>query len=72
MFKIDQDFIKDRLSGVSFTFMTDEDIEKLSVVTVRNVQTFDHLDRPTDEGLHDKRMGVSPFGDRNEICRTCG
>lgn len=72
MLKIDQDLIKDRLSGVSFTFLTDEDILKLSVVECRNLQTFDHLDRPSDEGLHDKKMGVSPFGDRNETCRTCG
>jgi len=36
MFKIDTNLIKDRLAGVSFQFLTDEEIQKLSVVEVRN------------------------------------
>jgi DNA-directed RNA polymerase I subunit RPA1 len=63
--------IKDRISGVSFSFLTDEEIQKLSVVEVRKTQTFDQLGNPYPEGLHDKRMGVSPF-DKNSGCPTCG
>jgi DNA-directed RNA polymerase beta' subunit len=37
MFKIDDQLIKDRLDGVSFSFYTREEIEKLSVVKVNNV-----------------------------------
>jgi DNA-directed RNA polymerase I subunit RPA1 len=56
---------------VSFHFLTDLEIEKLSVVEISNPQTFDHLDNPNPHGLHDKRMGVSPF-DRHGVCPTCG
>lgn len=38
---------------------------------IRNKQTFDHLANPNDEGLHDRRMGVSPF-DHGAMCPTCG
>lgn len=71
MFKIDTELIKDRLSGVSFSFLTEEEIKRLSVVEVKSTQTFDNLDNPVAGGLHDKRMGVSPF-DRNSSCPTCG
>jgi hypothetical protein len=36
MFKIDDELIKDRLAGVSFSFYTREEIKKLSVVCVSN------------------------------------
>ena len=71
MFKIDDKIIQDRLSGVSFQFLIESEIKKLSVVQVNNLQTFDHLDVPNANGLHDKRMGVSPF-DRTSACPTCG
>jgi len=71
MFKIDSNLIQDRISGVSFSFLTDDEISKLSVVEVRKTQTFDQLGNPIPEGLHDKRMGVSPF-DKNSMCPTCG
>jgi DNA-directed RNA polymerase I subunit RPA1 len=71
MFKIDDTIIKDRLSGVSFSFFTEEEIKKLSVVEVKETQTFDHLDNPNDYGLHDKKMGISPF-DKTGSCPTCG
>ena len=71
MFKIDENMIKDRLCGVSFQFLTEEEIQKLSVVEVRSTNTFDTLDNPIPGGLHDKKMGVSPF-DRNSSCPTCG
>ena len=71
MFKIDSTLIEEHLSGVSFSFMTREEVLQLSVVQVKNPQTFDQLDNPTAEGLHDKRMGVSPF-DRSSSCLTCG
>ena len=56
---------------MSFSFFTQEEIRRLSVVKVDNTQTFDHLDNPKENGLHDKRMGVSPF-DRASSCMTCG
>ena len=43
----------------------------MSVVEVNNLQTFDALMNPTPHGLHDKKMGVSPF-DRTSACPTCG
>jgi len=67
MFKIDDKLIQDRLSGVSFSFFTDDEIKQLSCVEVNNIQTFDHLDNPAPHGLHDKRMGISPF-DRTGSC----
>ena len=36
MFKIDDKLIKDRLSGVSFSFLTDDEISRLSCVEVSN------------------------------------
>lgn len=36
MFKIDTELIKDRLSGVSFSFLTEEEIKRLSVVEVKS------------------------------------
>mgnify|MGYP002630407907 CR=1 FL=1 len=56
---------------MSFGFFTQEEIKRLSVVAVTNAQTFDHLDNPNSGGLHDRRMGVSPF-DRTSSCLTCG
>ena len=41
------------------------------MVEVKELQTFDNLDNPKPEGLHDKKMGVSPF-DKTGSCPTCG
>ena len=56
---------------MSFSFLTQQEILKLSVVEVTNTQTFDHLDNPMPAGLHDLRMGVSPF-EQSGTCPTCG
>jgi DNA-directed RNA polymerase I subunit RPA1 len=71
MFKLDSEIIAHRLFGVSFAFLTDSEISELSVVDVRNPITFDALDNPIPHGLHDKKMGVSPF-DHSGTCVTCG
>ena len=71
MFRIDSKPIKDRFESVSFNFYTDKEIERLSVKNILNPTTFDHLDNPAPQGLHDKHLGVSPF-DRGSQCPTCG
>jgi DNA-directed RNA polymerase I subunit RPA1 len=62
---------KHRLAGVGFSFFTDEEISKLSVTEIVNPIAFDHLNNPTKQGLHDKRLGVSAF-DHKSNCPTCG
>jgi len=66
-----RDQVKDRFAGIGFSFMTDEEIEKLSVTEIHNPVAFDHLNNPTKQGLHDKALGVSPF-DHKSTCPTCG
>ena len=56
---------------MSFSFLTDDEITKLSVVECSKTQTFDQLGNPLPGGLHDKMMGISPF-DKNGSCPTCG
>ena len=62
---------KHRFAGVGFSFFTDEEIQKLSVTEIVNPVAFDHLNNPTKQGLHDKRLGVSAF-DHKSNCPTCG
>jgi len=59
--RFDEHPIKDRFAGVSFSFYTDEEIEKLSVKEIIDPVAFDHLNNPTKAGLHDAHLGVSPF-----------
>jgi DNA-directed RNA polymerase I subunit RPA1 len=62
---------KHRFAGVGFSFFTDLEIQKLSVAEIVNPLAFDHLNNPTKQGLHDKRLGVSAF-DHKSACPTCG
>ena len=62
---------KHRFAGVGFSFFTDEEIQKLSVTEIVNPVAFDHLNNPTKQGLHDKRLGLSAF-DHKSNCPTCG
>ena len=55
------------LKGVSFGFLTSEDIRSLSVKRVTNPTTFDTLLNPVPGGLYDAAYG--PFGDNG--CSTC-
>jgi DNA-directed RNA polymerase I subunit RPA1 len=65
MLKLDRDLIKDRFSATSYSFYTDEEIERLSVKKVLNQTAFDHLGKPLANGIYDKAMGVSPFDPRS-------
>jgi DNA-directed RNA polymerase beta' subunit len=69
--RFDEQPISDRLAGVSFGFYTDEEVKKLSVQKIVDPVAFDHLNNPTKQGLHDKKLGVSPF-DHKSACPTCG
>jgi DNA-directed RNA polymerase I subunit RPA1 len=59
------------LAGVSFSFYTYEEVKKLSVQQILEPVAFDQLNNPVKQGLHDKKLGVSPF-DHKSKCPTCG
>ena len=69
--RVDEHLIQDRLAGVSFSFYTSDEAKKLSVQKIVDPVAFDHLNNPTKQGLHDKKLGVSPF-DHKSSCPTCG
>lgn len=54
---------------VQFLMFSDEDVRKLSVTKITNVQSFDAIGNPTKGGLYDSALG--PLRDRNETCGTC-
>lgn len=54
---------------VQFLMFTDEDIKKLSVSKITNIQCFDSIGNPMKGGLYDSALG--PLRDRNETCGTC-
>ncbi len=64
MFKLDSAVIEDRFKSASFSFYTDEEILKLSVKTITNLQPFNNLNNPNESGIYDPAMGVSPFDHR--------
>ena len=66
MYKLDNALIGDRFAAASFSFYTEEEIMKLSVKNINNQAPFDHLNNPTDQGIYDKAMGVSPFDHRGQ------
>ena len=65
MLKLDKDLIRDRFSATSYSFYTDEEIERLSIKQVLNQTAFDNLGKPLPGGIYDKTMGVSPFDPRS-------
>lgn len=69
--RIDNHPIKDKFAGVSFSFYTEDEIKKLSVQQIMDPVAFNHLNNPNPGGLHDKKLGVSPF-DHKSQCPTCG
>lgn len=69
--RIDDQPIQDRIAGVSFSFYSAEEVKKLSVQQIVEPVAFDHLNNPVKQGLHDKKLGVSPF-DHKSACPTCG
>ncbi|KDR83917.1 hypothetical protein GALMADRAFT_236414 [Galerina marginata CBS 339.88] len=56
------------VTGVSFSFLTSEDIRRISVKQIINPVLLDDLNRPNIGGLYDPALGPS---DRSDICATC-
>ncbi|XP_004925181.2 DNA-directed RNA polymerase I subunit RPA1 [Bombyx mori] len=54
---------------IQFLMFTDEDIKKLSVTKITQIQSFDAIGNPTKGGLYDSALG--PLRDRNDNCETC-
>ncbi|CAH9125930.1 unnamed protein product [Cuscuta epithymum] len=57
------------VSAVKFSFMTAEEVRRLSLVKVTNPVLIDLVGNPTPGGLYDPAMG--PFDDKNP-CKSCG
>ncbi|KAG1816995.1 hypothetical protein EV424DRAFT_1624505 [Suillus variegatus] len=55
-------------SSISFSFLTAEDIRRISVKQILNPVLLDDLNRPNIGGLYDPALGLS---DRQDICATC-
>ncbi|THV08343.1 beta and beta-prime subunits of DNA dependent RNA-polymerase [Dendrothele bispora CBS 962.96] len=56
------------VSSVSFSFLTSEEIRRISVKQIVNPVLLDDLNRPNAGGLYDPTLGPS---DRSDICTTC-
>ncbi|KAF8165499.1 hypothetical protein B0H34DRAFT_743123 [Crassisporium funariophilum] len=56
------------VTGVSFSFLTSNDVRRISVKQIVNPVLLDDLNRPNIGGLYDPALGPS---DRSDICSTC-
>ncbi|KAJ3741485.1 RNA polymerase I largest subunit [Lentinula detonsa] len=56
------------VTGVSFSFLTAEDVRRISVKQIVNPVLLDDLSRPNAGGLYDPALGPS---DRQDVCATC-
>ncbi|KAJ7752736.1 hypothetical protein DFH07DRAFT_1061572 [Mycena maculata] len=56
------------VSGISFSFLTGEDVRRISVKQIVNVNLLDDLNRPSIGGLYDPALGPT---ERKDICATC-
>ncbi|KAJ7648491.1 hypothetical protein B0H17DRAFT_1172276 [Mycena rosella] len=56
------------VSGISFSFLTGEDVRRISVKQIVNVNLLDDLNRPNVGGLYDPALGPT---ERADICATC-
>ncbi|KAH0839966.1 hypothetical protein J3R83DRAFT_921 [Lanmaoa asiatica] len=56
------------VSSISFSFLSTEDIRRISVKQILNPVLLDDLNRPNVGGLYDPALGPS---DRQDICATC-
>ncbi|KAF5333685.1 hypothetical protein D9611_002553 [Ephemerocybe angulata] len=56
------------IEGVSFSFLSAEDIRRISVKQIVNPVLLDDLNRPNVGGLYDPALGPH---DRSDICATC-
>ncbi|KAF5178237.1 Dna-directed rna polymerase i subunit [Thalictrum thalictroides] len=59
------------VDSVKFSFLTTEEVRKMSVKKITEVALFGHLDRPLDGGLYDPALGPEHPKARTP-CRTCG
>ncbi|OSD04393.1 beta and beta-prime subunits of DNA dependent RNA-polymerase [Trametes coccinea BRFM310] len=56
------------VASVSFSFLTTEDVRRISVKQIVNPVLLDELNRPNVGGLYDPALGPS---DKQDICATC-
>ncbi|EMD40913.1 hypothetical protein CERSUDRAFT_131304 [Gelatoporia subvermispora B] len=56
------------VASVSFSFLTAEDVRRISVKQIVNPILLDDLNRPNIGGLYDPALGPS---DKQDICATC-
>ncbi|GBE80006.1 DNA-directed RNA polymerase I subunit rpa1 [Sparassis crispa] len=56
------------VSSISFSFLSADDVRRISVQKIVNPVLLDDLNRPTIGGLYDPALGPS---DRSDICATC-
>ncbi|KAF8915824.1 hypothetical protein CPB85DRAFT_1559900 [Mucidula mucida] len=56
------------VTGISFSFLSTEDIRRISVKQIVNPVLLDDLNRPNIGGLYDPALGPS---DKQDICATC-
>ncbi|GFS71229.1 DNA-directed RNA polymerase I subunit RPA1 [Nephila pilipes] len=54
---------------MSFGLLSEEDIKKISVLEITNMEILDCLGNPAPGGLYDLRLGPN---DRDDVCQTCG
>lgn len=60
--------IPSTVAGISFSFLTTQDIRRISVKQIVNPVLLDDLNRPNIGGLYDPALGPS---DQKDICATC-
>ncbi|KAI0677397.1 beta and beta-prime subunits of DNA dependent RNA-polymerase [Trametes maxima] len=60
--------IPSTVASVSFSFLTTEDVRRISVKQIVNPVLLDDLNRPNIGGLYDPSLGPS---DKQDICATC-
>ncbi|KAF9491362.1 beta and beta-prime subunits of DNA dependent RNA-polymerase [Pleurotus eryngii] len=60
--------IPSTVKSVSFSFLTSDDIRRISVKQIINPVLLDDLNRPNHGGLYDPALGPS---ERQDICATC-
>ncbi|KAJ6628876.1 hypothetical protein B0H10DRAFT_2209314 [Mycena sp. CBHHK59/15] len=56
------------VSSISFSFLTGEDVRRISVKQIVNVNLLDDLNRPNVGGLYDPALGPT---EKQDICATC-
>lgn len=56
------------VQSISFSFLSSDDVRRISVKQIVNPNLLDELNRPTAGGLYDPALGPS---DKQDICATC-